>query len=208
MIQQLTRCSVLGKTRVQFNRPPISPGIVKKLFTHINPKVMTEFRVYQYKRDAYGLEMDASRISIQTALYTLVTVPASRCSNIKHLHLVSTVRIPQLTWGGFPNLLSITCYHSLNGINELVMSLSWHTKTECPCPLLQTIYLRVGKQLPDLMHVKKLADRDFVQGVLSHFPEHTVVHRIHGYSYQITLELRPALPEEFQMEASVTFPLN
>jgi len=161
----------------------------------------------RYKRDAYGLQIDASRISTQTMLYILVIVPAARCSNIEHLHLVSTVKIPVVNWGGFPNLLSITCYDSLNGINELVMSLSRQIRNGWPCPLLKTIYLRVGEQLPDLMRVKKPGDREFVRGVLSHFPEHMVVPRNHN-SYQVAIELRPALPEEFQTEASVTFPLN
>lgn len=207
MIQQLTRCSLLGQSRVRFNRPPISPDVIEKLFTYINPEGVIELHVYQYKRDAYGLQIDASRISIQTMLYTLVTVPAARCSNIQYLHLVSTVRIPVVKWSGFPKLLSITCYDSLNGINELVMSLSRQTRNEWPCPLLQTIYLRVGEQLPDLLRVKKSEDREFVHRVLSHLPEHMVVPRDHN-SYQVAIELRPALPEEFQMEASVTFPLN
>jgi len=207
IIQQLTRCSVLGQTRIRFNRPPISPDVIEKLFSYINPEGVIELHVYQYKRDAYGLQIDALRISTQTMIYTLVTVPAARCSNIEHLHLVSTVKIPTVNWGGFPNLLSITCYDSLNGINELIMSLSRQTRNGWPCPLLKTIYLRVGEQLPDLMCVKKPVDKEFVQGVLSHFPEHMVVPRSHN-SYQVAIELRPALPEEFQMEASVTFPLN
>jgi hypothetical protein len=90
-----------------------------------------------------------------------------------------------------------------------VTSLSQQTKDGlCPCPFLDTIYLRVGEQLPDPMCVKNLGDRELVQRVLSCFPERTVIHRNLGSSYQLALELRPVLPEAFQTEASITFLLD
>ncbi|KIM35766.1 hypothetical protein M413DRAFT_32230 [Hebeloma cylindrosporum] len=207
-IRRLTHCSVIGRSAIRHNRATISPVVIERTFTHINPEEIFELRVYQYKRHAYGLEVDASRISLQTMLYTPVDVPSSRCNNIQHLHLLSTARIPEVNWEGFPNLLSITCYDSLNGINELVTSLSRKTMNEWPCPLLKTIYLPVGEKLPSSIGVKKQVDRDLLQGVLDQFPESIVVPRNPWNSYRISIELRPEFPEEFDTEASVKFPVN
>lgn len=210
--RHLTRCFVLCNDRFRLtpDRPPFSPGVVESIFTHIKPEGIIELCVYQYNSYAYGLGVDAStrRISIQTMPYGLVTVPSPRCSSIKHLHLVSTVGIFKVDWDSFSSLLSITCYGSLNGINSLVFSLSQKIKTGCACPLLKTIYLRVGEQPPDPMHLDTRWDGDLVQRVLDCFPEPTVIHKNQGNSYQIALELRQAFPEEFQMEALETFPLN
>lgn len=205
IFRRLTHCSVVGKTRDRYTR--MSPGVFEKIFTHINPEGIIEFRVYQCKGDAYGVDLDASRISIQTRPYTLVTVPTPRCNNIRHLHLVSPARIPEVKWDGFPNLLSITCYDSLEGINNFVKSLSMQTKDKLyPCPFLEIIYLRGGEQVPDPGRMKNVEDRGFLEGVLSSFPESTVVHRNQGSSYQVVLELGSPLPENPQTEGSVTFP--
>jgi len=209
-VPQLTRCLVRS-----VYRPPISPDIVETILTHINPEGITELRVYQPRRFFfYALEVDASRISVQTTPTinnsALVTMPAPRCTggwNIKHLHLISDTEIPKVNWDSFPTLLSITCYDSLNGIKALVTSLSQQIKNGCPCPLLETVYLRVGEQLPDPMCVQDLGDEELVRGVLSRFPERMVVHRNLGSSYHLAFELRPVSPEEFQTEASITFPL-
>jgi hypothetical protein len=208
-VPQLTRCLVRS-----VHQPPISPDIVETILTHINPEGIIEFHIYQYRRYFHALEVDASRVSVQSTPDALLTMAApSRTGswNIKHLHLVSDIGIPGFNWDSFPALLSITCYDSLNGIRTLVTSLSQQTENGCPCPFPETIYLRVGERLPaptgKHMNYLNSSDRELVHGVLSRFPECTVVHRDRGNSYQVVLELRPVLPEEFQTEASITFPI-
>jgi len=195
-MRQLTRCLVRSGYR-----PPISPDVFETIFTHINPEGIIELCVYQYQRYFHVLEVDASRISIQTTPRTLVTLPAPTLTsswNIKHLHLVSDVEIPRVDWKSFPNLLSITRYDSLKGIKALVTSLSLDG-----CPLLETIYLRRGEQL---RRVDKHGDGELVQGVLNRFPECTVIQRNPRNSYQVALDPGPLLPEAFQTEASITLP--
>ncbi|KIM35778.1 hypothetical protein M413DRAFT_32242 [Hebeloma cylindrosporum] len=196
-IPHLTECSVRCTPGLGFANTiaPISPRAVDGIFSHIDPDGIMELHVYQYEAHAYNLEIGLSRISMQTRYNTLVAVPAPICRNIEHLHLVSPVAIPKVHWGGFPHLLSITCYDSMNGINTLVESLSRSTENGSPCPLLETIYLRPGERLPDPTDLETRQDTEFVRGVLSRFPEPMVVHRDLGNSYQVVLQLGPALPD-------------
>jgi hypothetical protein len=185
----------------------LSPSVVENIFTHIIPEGVTELRVYPYDGYPFGLQMDALRISMQATLDNFVTAPAPRFTNIKHLHLVLKYAIPKVDWGGFPNLLSIMCYDSFEGINNLVTSLSEdETEDGCPCPFLEIIYLYAAKQLPDPARLDNLPDRVLVQGVLGRMPERTVVHRNRGNSFQVVLELQAVFPEEFEVEALFTFP--
>jgi len=119
-MRQLTPCLVRS-----VHRPPILPDSFETIFTHINLEGIVELCVYQHRRYFHALEVDASRISIQTTPKALVTLPAPRLTsswNIKHLHLVSDVGIPEVDWNSFPHLLLITCYDSLNGIKDLMTS--------------------------------------------------------------------------------------
>jgi len=165
--------------------------------------------VYLYKGRAYGLEMDASTISIQIAPNDWVSVPATRFRNINHLHLVSTAvtRIPKVDWGGFQNLVTISC-DSLNGINNLLTVLSGDDSEHgCPCPLIETIYLYV---LPKSSRLNNPRDREFIQEALLRMPGPTVISRNQGDSFEVVLELRSELPQpdKSQMDAAVIFPVN
>ncbi|KIM36016.1 hypothetical protein M413DRAFT_32053 [Hebeloma cylindrosporum] len=211
-IQPLTHCSVVSQAPAPVNQPPIPPAVVQKIVCHINLEEVTKLRTYHFKRDIYGLSVDGTTISIQSTIHTLVSVPSTRYRdhNIKSLHLFSTTRIPIVNWACFPNLFSITCYGTVKGIDELIMSLSRPCKNGCPCPLLDIIYLRVGERLPDPMHVNKPVDRERVQGMLNGFPENTVIHRSNypTHDFQIAFELLSPFSDELQTGAPVKFPLH
>ena len=61
------------------------------------------------------------------------------------------------------------------------------------------------KKLSDPMQLDGLQDGAFLRGLLGHIPEHTVVHRNRGNSFQVVPERRATFPEEFEVEASFTF---
>ena len=207
-IPQSTRCSILYTTPSQ-QSPINSPGFLDRVFPHINPEGIREMHVYLHKGRAYGLGMDSSTISIQTVPNDWVTIPATRFRNINHLHLVSTVvmRIPKVDWGSFQNLVMISC-DSLNGIASLLTVLSGDDLEHgCPCPFLETIYLYV---LPKSSRLNNPRDREFIQEALLRMPGPTVISRNQGNSFEVVLELRSELPQpdESQMDATVTFPIN
>ncbi|KIM35781.1 hypothetical protein M413DRAFT_32245 [Hebeloma cylindrosporum] len=212
-IRHLTRCSVRYTSEIGFanNIPPISPHIVDRIFSHINPEGIMELKVYQFEGYAYSLEIGVSRISMQTMPKNLVSIPAPSCRNIEHLHLLSDSAIPRVDWEGFPNLLSIICHDSLNGVDALVKSLSPSSENGSPCPLLEMIYLRAGEELPNPNDLDTSEDTEFIRDMLSRFPESPGVHRGTGNSYEVALELHPAFPEwmevpKFPKELRVNFP--
>ena len=55
------------------------------------------------------------------------------------------------------------------------------------------------------MQLDGLQDGAFLRGLLGNIPEHTVVHRNRGNSFQVVPERRATFPEEFEVEASFTF---
>ncbi|KIM46900.1 hypothetical protein M413DRAFT_23229 [Hebeloma cylindrosporum] len=209
-IPQSTRCLLL----YTHQDPRISYDSVERLFTHIRPERINELRVYQYKQYTYtfALEMDASRISIQNMPISWLDSGIPKFRNIHHLHLVpKNTPIPKVNLGGFPSLVTITCYDSLNGIHRFVTSLSEdETETGCPCPFLETIYFYVGEQISKLRSLYSPHDEEFVRRALDCMPEPITVIRARGHSFQVVLKLQSAFPrsDESETEALITFPAD